>query len=133
MWKIISLKTLRFKQFLPAVIYLAFTFYLFTIPGQKLPNLPWAEKISLDKIVHLGLFMVLICLFAYPFNKSIITYKKRLNWFLFFSLVGVIYGISIEFIQKYYIPNRSFDLFDILADTIGCLVGYYLAKRVFKY
>ncbi len=77
--------------------------------------------------------MVLICLFAYPFNKSIITYKKRLNWFLFFSLVGVIYGISIEFIQKYYIPNRSFDLFDILADTIGCLVGYYLAKRVFKY
>ena len=117
---------------MPAIAYLVFTFYLFTLPSQKLPKIPWAEKIYFDKIVHFGLFTVLICLFAYPFNKFAIANKKRLNWFFLFSIIGVVYGISIEFIQKYYIPNRSFDLFDIVADTIGCIVGYIVAKWLFK-
>ena len=84
-----------------------------------------------DKLVHIGLFFTLVTAFAYPFNKSIIGNTTRLKWFLYIGIVGVLYGISIEFIQKFYIPGRSFGIDDMIADTIGCIVGYYCARRLF--
>ena len=29
----------------------------------------------------------------------------------------------MEFVQKYWIPNRSFELGDIVADSAGCLLA----------
>jgi VanZ family protein len=121
------LKTLRFKQFLPALAYLAFTFYLFTLPGQELPDIPWAEKINFDKIVHLGLFTVLVFAFSYPFKKSIYNNGQRRKWFLYIAILCIAYGIAIEFIQKYFVVNRSCDVVDMIADLIGSTIGYLVA------
>ncbi|MDB5210059.1 MAG: VanZ family protein, partial [Sediminibacterium sp.] len=38
------------------------------------------------------------------------------------------YGTIMEFVQKYWIPNRSFEIADILADSTGSLLAY-LASR----
>jgi VanZ family protein len=38
----------------------------------------------------------------------------------------------MEFIQKYFIPNRSFDVGDIIADGIGCIIGGIVAGRYIK-
>ncbi len=35
----------------------------------------------------------------------------------------------MEFVQKYFIPNRSFDVGDIIADGIGCAIGFVLSAR----
>jgi len=35
----------------------------------------------------------------------------------------------MEFVQKYFIPNRSFDLGDIAADSIGCFIGFIYSSR----
>jgi VanZ family protein len=126
------LKTLQFKQFLPAIAYLAFTFYLFTIPGQELPNLPWAEKINFDKIVHTGLFTVLVFAFSYPFKTSLYNNKQRRKWFLYIALLCTSYGVAIEFIQKYFVINRSCDVIDMLADLIGSSIGYIAASILLK-
>lgn len=126
------MKTLRFTQFLPAIAYLAFTFYLFTLPGQELPDLPWAAKINFDKIVHLGLFTVLVFAFSYPFKKSIYNNAQRNKWFLYITLLSIAYGIAIEFIQKYFVVNRSCDIIDIAADVIGSAIGYISARVLLK-
>jgi VanZ family protein len=36
----------------------------------------------------------------------------------------------IEFIQRYFIPNRSFDIGDIAADAIGAAVGVIAALKL---
>ena len=126
------MKTLRFKQFLPAIAYLAFTFYLFTLPGQELPNLPWAEKINFDKIVHTGLFTVLVFAFSYPFKTSLYNNNQRRRWFLYIAILCFAYGIAIEFIQKYFVVNRSCDVMDMLADLIGSAIGYSAARVLLK-
>lgn len=126
------MKTLRFTQFFPAIAYLAFTFYLFTLPGQELPDLPWAAKINFDKIVHLGLFTVLVFAFSYPFKKSIYNNAQRSKWFLYITLLSIAYGIAIEFIQKYFVVNRSCDIIDIAADVIGSAIGYISARVLLK-
>ncbi len=126
------MKTLKFSQFIPAILFFLFTFYLFTLPGKEIPKLPWAEKIQFDKIVHMGLFLTLIGSFAFPFNKSNILVKHRNYWFLLFAIIGIAYGISVEFIQKYFIANRTFDLYDIAADAVGCIIGYLISTYLFK-
>ncbi len=84
-----------------------------------------------DKLVHIGLFFFLVIGFSYPFNKSTISTATRLQWFLCFAVVGVLYGIAVEFIQKYYIPHRTFGIDDMIADTIGCIASYYCGRRFF--
>ena len=31
-------------------------------------------------------------------------------------VIACLYGVATEFIQKYFIPNRDFDIYDIAAD-----------------
>ena len=60
---------------------------------------------------------------------------KNRNSIIFVELAisGLVYGIGMEFIQKYFVPNRSFDLWDIMADAAGCGVGFvYSMSRYIK-
>ena len=44
-------------------------------------------------------------------------------------VLGIFYGVVMELVQKYFIPFRSFDLMDILADGVGCVAGYFYAMK----
>jgi VanZ family protein len=35
-------------------------------------------------------------------------------------------------VQKFFIPNRSFDVKDILADGLGCVIGLFVSARAIK-
>ena len=126
------MKKLQFYNFIPAIIFFFFTFYLFTLPGEEIPQIDWMDKLQVDKLVHIGLFTVLVIAFAFPFKKTNISRRNRFKWFLRIAILGVLYGIAIEFIQKYFIANRTFGIDDMFADLIGCIIGYYCVRRFFK-
>ena len=49
------------------------------------------------------------------------------------GIICLCYGIMIEYIQRYFIPNRSFDVGDIIADGVGSLAGVIFSfKRYIK-
>ena len=54
----------------------------------------------------------------------------------YFILIGILclsYGIAIEYIQLYWVPHRSFDLGDIIADAAGAAAGVlYSIKKYIK-
>ena len=53
--------------------------------------------------------------------------------FIRIALIWLVYGIAMEFVQKYFIPNRSFDVGDIIADAAGCALGLvYSIRRYIK-
>ena len=54
----------------------------------------------------------------WPFKTSW-PQKAFLKKALAIAFAALGYGIAIEFIQKNYIPNRSFDIGDIIADGTG--------------
>jgi VanZ family protein len=113
-------------RFIPAVSWLAFITYLFLLPGAELTKETWFEKVYLDKWVHTGFFCVLIYLFYIPLrNKT----RGRLLKLVFF---GLLYGITIEFLQRFYTADRSFDLADILFDSIGCMIAWFICGRPLK-
>jgi VanZ family protein len=122
------------RFFLLPLSWFILTTVLLILPGDKLPGpgflniyIPW-----LDKIVHIGLFSIMAALICLWLSKKGMPAGKKNQYFLLCGMVCVVYGILMELIQKFYVPNRSFDSADILADTVGSLVGVLFSARRYK-
>jgi VanZ family protein len=113
----------RNHPFLPATVYFIVTVVLLTLPGNSFPKSHLFDIPYFDKWVHIGLFGLLCFLFSFPIRDFSISNSQKRNYFLLITLIGIGYGISMEFVQKYWIPNRSFELMDIVADCVGCLLA----------
>lgn len=120
---------MKISRFLPAVSWFILSFILLTLPGSTVPKYPWLATIQADKWVHIGLFGMLCLLSMLPFRVSNYNNQQRKKWFLFITLGGVLFGILMEFVQTNWIINRSFEYGDILADTVGCSLAYYISLR----
>ena len=87
--------------------------------GDEMPKI---DIPYMDKIVHFGIFGVL---------GFLITYEKRRadipTW-----LICTLYGAAIEVIQL-FLPWRSFEWEDMLADSLGALAGILVAKYLIRF
>ena len=117
------------KSFLPAAFAFVVATLLFCLPGDRLSEASWLEDLELDKVVHVGLFAVLVFLWCLPLQLLIKNTDRRNTIYGWITLGFIAYGVAIEFIQRDLIPYRSFDLYDIVADTIGCGVGWIVIRK----
>ncbi|MBR2200596.1 MAG: VanZ family protein [Bacteroidales bacterium] len=88
-------------------------------PGDEMPKI---EIPYMDKIVHFGIFGVL---------GFLITYEKRRADLLTLALCAA-FGAAIEVIQS-FLPWRSFEWADMLADTLGALAGLLVGKWLISF
>ncbi|HEY2727175.1 MAG TPA: VanZ family protein [Parafilimonas sp.] len=120
-------------QFIPAIIWFIIANILFLMPGKDVPEIGFLDEIYFDKWVHAGLFFGLTFLTAYPFIKAGRSTKRLL---IKISITYAFYGVFIEFAQKYWATQRDFDVNDMVADAVGCAIGYiacnWLIRRVTK-
>ena len=122
---------IRFNALLPGVAWFILSMVLLTLPGSDLPKEAWFDKIQLDKFVHIFLFAVLVFLWYQPWRP--LWNKEFLTRALIISFIAFDYGVAMEFVQRYFVANRSFDAWDIVADGVGCLLPYFwLRTRVNK-
>jgi VanZ family protein len=111
----------KFVAFIPAIAWFVFITVLLLLPGNDLPESNFFEIIYFDKWVHIGFFSVFVFLFGLPYSRVNKATKKVL---IKIVIAGIVYGVLIEFAQKYLTTQRSFDVTDMVADTIGCLAGW---------
>jgi VanZ family protein len=98
---------------------------LLTLPGSVIPKEGWLDDIWFDKWVHIGMFAIM----AFLFCRGV--YTKKLVYFIICGIACLGYGIAMEFIQKNFIANRSFDGGDIIADGVGSLIGVLYCVRTY--
>jgi VanZ family protein len=108
-------KVFRYKAV--AISWLLIMCVLFFLPGSAFPSENWLAEIYFDKLVHIGLFAVLIFLWRSAFDLEFANY----NLVLLFS--ALLFGLAVEFIQRYFVVNRDFDLYDVVADMAGGVLG----------
>ncbi len=97
---------------------------LLCLPGSTLPSEGLFSIPHLDKIVHVilfGGFTGVWCYYYYLKGKSPESLKTI---FFVIYLLAAVNGIVLEYVQRNYIPNRSFDEGDIIADVIASSIAY---------
>jgi VanZ family protein len=108
------------KKFLPGIAWFFLVLLLICLPGDDLPKAAnWMSYIFFDKWVHAGLFAVLNFLFIFPVARSPLPKTNRLKIITKIALAACVWGLTTEFIQKFFIPGRAFDLLDWGADSLG--------------
>ena len=100
-------------------IYWAFLTYMLLRPGVENKEY-WFQFEGLDKILHFSIFGVLGFTFmaAYP--------KTRLLTYIYIMLI---YGFLTEILQSEMKLGRSLEFGDIIADTLGFLMGYFFCRK----
>lgn len=101
-------------------------------PGNTLPRVHlWEEILSVDKLAHVLLFMILVLLTIIGFSKQYHFEHLRRYAIRSALILGLTYGLLIEFIQA-AIPDRSPEFLDFLANTVGCGLGVGLFYLIYK-
>jgi VanZ family protein len=117
-----------FSNRLTAQAWTVFIFILMAIPGKMLPNETKTLIPNLDKLVHATLFGGFVflwsCYYAAKKDKNLNLNKR----FIALLIIACLYGVATELMQKYFIPNRDYDIFDITADAIGAVIGYIIVR-----
>lgn len=109
---------------LPLLLWALVIFIASSIPGYSIPESSIFEQ---DKLLHAGIFFVLAC-----FAQRSFTHQSRFPalarhsrwWILAFAFA---YGILDE-IHQIFVPGRSPDVFDALADGTGAAIFLLLLR-----
>jgi VanZ family protein len=115
-----------FTSLWPAILWSALIFVLMILPGNSIPDEGIFSIPHLDKIVHVIIFAGFVWLWVLYFRNN---QKENKGTVFKIVLVAIAYGVLMEYVQKYFIPNRSFDVFDIVADTIGAIVSALVIRN----
>ena len=89
------------------------------------------DVLMLDKFVHAFMFGFLSLLLIVGLKKQSDYPLLRIYAEVVAIIVSAIYGVMIEVIQL-VIPGRFFEWQDMLANTLGAIVGYLLFLLIYK-
>ncbi len=105
------------------VSYMGLIFFLSSLQGFSLLGLPENS----DKFIHMVAYMPL----GFLFYMSLIKSGFRRYGFALAMFLTVLYGVTDEFHQA-FVPGRYATIGDIMADSIGALLGCLGASFIKK-
>jgi hypothetical protein len=97
------------------ILWAVVVFGLHAMSSHSFPKISFLENLGPDKIVHAFMFFVatgLAVLSGWGKLKS--------------AAVWICAGVFLEYYQFYFTTDRSFDWFDVLADSLGVMLALIL-------
>ena len=104
---------------------------LYAIPGSELRSLSFWEVFGADKIAHMVVFALfgLILRVGMRRQTRFPGMTHRSYWLSF--LIVVAYGGILELFQGVLFVERTSDLLDFIANTIGAVLGLLLFRLIY--
>ena len=84
--------------------------------------------LSVDKLAHCLAYFVLSTMLGLAIELDWATKYSNRNVFL----VVFLFGFTLEIIQGYALVYRTFEIYDLLANSVGILAFILLAKTIKK-
>ncbi|HEY4325385.1 MAG TPA: VanZ family protein [Mucilaginibacter sp.] len=113
-----------FKYYRPAILWALFILILCTAKIGKIAQSSIFFP-GFDKLVHCGLFFMLVVLYCYDFIRQqyhpAFSYKK----IILITIAAISYGGVIELLQKFMFTWRSGEWDDLFADSVGACMGAF--------
>ena len=105
------------------IVWTLLILQLCLMPGENLPSTSFLSFKGADKLLHFTLYFVLLIFVGRGlvnyFDSSYSSNRIIVIAFLYCLFLGV----GIEFLQSIFVPGRSGDFFDVLANATGASVG----------
>lgn len=109
-----------------ALLYTCTISVLFFIPGGNLPEVQFS---AIDKVAHGSIYFFLVNLWLlFLFVNNGFEFKRK--WVPALILSVLLYGIIIEILQAHFTVSRSADIWDVVANLLGSLIGTYFFLRI---
>ncbi len=108
------------KFWFPLIVYSGIIFAVSSVPNLSAP----LSRYNFDKVIHMTEYSILAILWSRALKSA----KPGLSGNMIWAVAVVfcfLYGASDEFHQS-FVPGRSCDPFDLLADTIGGFIGGWI-------
>jgi VanZ family protein len=113
--------------YIPLIIYWIFLFIVTSLPAPSVPSFEVGDKVK-HFAAFFGLSVLLSLTLLYQ-NKNLLVKRYYLGATF---IIASIYGFLDEFHQS-FIPGRSSEFLDWVADSLGALVGilfiFYMVKK----
>lgn len=118
------LKRLCSRKYLP-IAWTLITIVLLCLPGSSLPGdgIQLFEIPNFDKIVHIMLFGGIVLFWGGYYAGYRPLDRPWIKLIIILAILSTGLGIVLEYVQFYFIPQRSFDKYDIVADACGSLLA----------
>lgn len=110
----------------PVLVYMIFIYILSSRQPVKSITLLQGS----DKIFHIGEYSILGFLLCRAIKSSFHSMNKFIIMFISI-IIGVLYGIFDE-IHQYFVPYRTADVFDAIADFGGTSLGVFCYMRYYN-
>ena len=117
-----------FSSFYIPILWTAIVGTLCCLPGSMIPSESHFGIPQFDKFVHATFFGGFVFLWNLYASTRVQDRGRLLRLFFLWYVIGNVYGIGTEYIQKYWIPGRDYDQADIIADMIGAGLAYGLSN-----
>jgi VanZ family protein len=121
------LNAFRYTSLILAVLWTAFIVYGLLSEPSGIPRFPWLAKPGVDKVIHTILFGVEASLLVFTFpniSGKLVVFSTLIWCFLL--------GAFLEAVQYYWVSGRTGDVFDLLADMVGAMIGVGVIKLIMK-
>jgi VanZ family protein len=121
------------KPLLPGLVWTFVIGLLTLLPGNYIPRVTtFLDWLGPDKLVHLILFGTYTFLLIKGFGKQSAWPFLKNHAIAASILVGIVFGLFTETMQRFVIPGRNGNHYDFLANLAGCMLGYagwYISRR----
>jgi hypothetical protein len=123
------IKKMAARKWVP-VSWTLLTILLLCIPGSAFPGGGLFHIPHFDKVVHILLFGGVVWWWVLYFDSlqhnALVPFSKT----VVLVCLTIALGITLEFVQLNFIPNRSFDIGDIYANAAGSILAAILASAL---
>lgn len=115
---------LRFLLLIAPFLYMIFIFILSSLPSDAIVNTPFSWDQAFKESLHLIEFGILYGLWVLFF---LVQGKLTTKTSILAAVLAIAYGFTDE-LHQYFVPYRSATVIDLVKDTIGVLVLFYIVK-----
>lgn len=96
------------------------------VPGGNSSGISFFASLGIDKIIHAGIHFVLIYFVSTGLLKQSAIDLSVNSAFVIAFFYSVLLGVGMEILQMFFVPGRSGDIYDVIANVTGAIVGVIL-------
>lgn len=126
-----QLKQTKLYHYKLAIIWALLILFACGAQPGTLAQLKLEDLFGYDKPIHALLFGVQ----AWLLIKANLQYSTQnpKKIIVIWCVVSALFGALIELMQKFIFTGRSYDYFDMIANTLGCLIVYFVVSKKIKH